>query len=302
MRHPEDEPRIFKADSDAATAWVIDLVLEADGRFRVKSSLRELGRNIRPDPIVAERVATWLESHQRAFCKADSKPPGCLGDVLATAKTRLVASEEKIRNAETSVGNWVADVMLEAFAGCRADASIINAGGLRMNQDLAAGTPITRRHVEELMQYRTDLYLLELTGEQLQAVITHAISEPGAGRWLQVSGLAFVYDADTRTVVRLVVRPAAGGSPVDVSRPGQKFRVVVNKFLIEDKEEGYDVILGAAPAVQCTASAPDLKILVYGALAAKKEIAPAMEGRICKASETTTTRCQAETWLKGGAR
>ena len=124
---------------------------------------------IRPDPAVAGRVAQWLERHAAEFCAKQGKPASCLAEPLATTRTPLIAEEEKVRGAETSLGNWVTDLMREAFTACEADAAIINAGSLRLNHDLPRGTTITRRHVEELMQFPTPLYLVELSGAQLTA-------------------------------------------------------------------------------------------------------------------------------------
>ena len=99
---PGDTPRIFKADADAATAWVITLRLGSDGRVRVEASLREMDGAIRPDPAVAGRVAQWLERHAAEFCAKQGKPASCLAEPLATTRTPLVAEEEKVRGAETS--------------------------------------------------------------------------------------------------------------------------------------------------------------------------------------------------------
>jgi 2',3'-cyclic-nucleotide 2'-phosphodiesterase (5'-nucleotidase family) len=296
------EPRILKADADAATAWVLTLRLGADGQLRVERDLRHLDQSVRQDPEVAERVAAWLERHERAFCNDAGQPGGCLGAELATTKTELGASEDRIRRSETSLGNWVADRMRDAFRACSAEAAVINAGGLRLNQDVAANSAITRQHVEELLQYPTELYMVEMTGEQLQRAVTNAVSQPGAGRWLQVSGFAFVYDPTTRAVTSLAVEPTKARGAVDVMKhPTKTFRVVANKFLFEDKEEGYASILPAlSKAIPCSGT-PELKRIVYDALKAQPTIAPSVEGRICTSLETTKRPCQASTWLKGNS-
>jgi 2',3'-cyclic-nucleotide 2'-phosphodiesterase (5'-nucleotidase family) len=305
MRLPEGarEPRIFKADADAATAWVLTLHMSAAGTLWVEHDLRRLDPGVRQDPEVAERVAAWLERHERAFCKGAGQAPGCLGAVLATTSTELGASEERIRNSETSFGNWIVDRMRDSFASCQADAAFINAGGLRLNQDVAANSPITRRHVEELFQYPTELYLVEMTGQQLLQAATNAVSKPGAGRWLQVSGLAFVYDPKTRAVTQLTVGPTKSRGAVDVMKhPNQTFRVVANKFLFEDKEEGYATILPPLSKAIACAATPELKQGVYDALKAQPTLAPVVEGRICKSPDVAKQPCQATAWLKGSSR
>lgn len=300
MALPPDGPRIFKADADARTAWVLTLTLAADGRLRIDRSLRGLNDTLRPDPLVAQRVATWLATHEREFCDAAKRPAGCLGEPLATAETALVAEEEKIRASETSLGNWVTDVMRDAFGGCGAGAAFVNAGSLRLNHDLSPRTVVTRRHVEELMQYPSPLHLVELSAEQLTRAVENAISRPGAGRWLQVSGLAFVHDPATRRVTKLYARPAAGRPPVDVMKsPTQRFRVVVTRYLTEGYEDGYVGILPTVrEAPQCAASGTDLKALIYERLRAQRTIAPRAEGRICTVQQATKPGCLAETWAK----
>src|SRR5262245_49680056 len=207
---PGEAPRIFKADADAATAWVITLRVGPQGGVRVSASLRELDGAIRPDHAVAARVDHWLTRHATEFCAKQGKPASCLAEPLATTRTPLIAEEEKIRSAETSAGNWVTDVMRAAFAACGAEAAIVNAGSLRLNHDLPQNTTITRRHIEELMQFPAPLYLVEMSGAQMQRAMENAISQPGAGRWLQVSGLAFVHDSSAKPprVVKLFAGPS----------------------------------------------------------------------------------------------
>lgn len=298
---PGDAPRIFKADADAATAWVITLTVGADRRVRVRATLRSLDATIAKDPAVAARVDQWLARHEREFCAADHQAPTCLSAPIATSATPLIAEEEKIRGQETSVGNWVTGLMLEAFAPCGAEAAIINAGGLRLNHDLPAGVAITRRHVEELMQFRTPLYLLDVTGAQLRRTVENAISEPGGGRFLQVSGLAFVFDPTTTPprLTTLYVAPGPGRLPIDVlTHPDQHFRIVVNEYLPRGVEDAYAGILPPiSEALACSATGTDLKQLIFTTLAAQGRIAPTTEGRICTVAEARAGRaCLAEIW------
>ena len=278
----------------------------SDGGVRVEPSLRKMDGAIRPDPTVAGRVAQWLERHAAEFCAKQRKPASCLAEALGMTRTPLIAEEEKVRGAETSLGNWVTDLMREAFAACGADAAIINAGSLRLNHDLPKGTTITRRHVEELMQFPTPLYLVELPGAQLQRAMENAISQPGAGRWLQVSGLAFVHDpsATPPRVSKLFLSPSGGRPAVDlIQHPQQRVRVVVNEFLTRDEGEGFVGILPpVAQALPCAASGTDLKALILTTLTAQGSIAPTAEGRICAAADTATRECQADIWARPSAR
>src|SRR6185503_1243093 len=120
LQLPAGAPRIFKADADAASAWVITLRLDAERRLHVSGTLRELTETIAPDPAVAERVTQWLQRHEREYCARTKRQPGCLGERLGTTKTVIVAEEERIRAGETSLGNWITDAMRETFEICGA--------------------------------------------------------------------------------------------------------------------------------------------------------------------------------------
>lgn len=298
MHIPAHDPRIFKADADAVTAWVIELKLTASSQLKLTPFLRELRGGVPQDPLVQDRVAGWMRSHEAAFCKAaDHHSPQCLSVPLGVSATRLVANEEQIRGAETSLGNWVADQMVEAFKDCGVEAAFINSGALRLNQDLPQNSEITRRHIEELVQYPTPLYLLELSQEQLQRAIQNSISLPGSGRWLQVSRLAFVYEPDTQTVLKLRLKPPAQDHAIDVGEARtRKFRVVASKFMTVGEVDGYHEILPPIKdAIDCKASGIDLKTVLYRALESQKRIAPEAEGRVCTAADAKTKRCQADT-------
>ncbi len=206
MRLPKDaaEPRIFKADADAVTAWVVTLTRHADGQVQATGRLVKLDTGVAKDPLVDARVTDWMRKHDAEFCRAAASNPDwigakadpvtCLDERLAVTETAFIASEERIRSSETSGGDWVADEMMSVFKACAVDGAFINSGGLRLNVDLAAGSDITRRHLEELMQFPTILRVYTLTHAELRRALENSVSQPGAGRWLQVSDqIAFTY-------------------------------------------------------------------------------------------------------------
>jgi 2',3'-cyclic-nucleotide 2'-phosphodiesterase (5'-nucleotidase family) len=86
--------------------------------------------------------------------------------------------------------------MRAAFPG--AQAAFINAGSLRLNQNIPKG-PILRRDVAELLQFDNQLALVPIRGSTLREVAANAVSGwPGNGRWLQISGFAFEHDQSDR--------------------------------------------------------------------------------------------------------
>jgi 5'-nucleotidase len=309
------EPRIFKADADAATAWIVTLTRHADGHVRVTGRRQALRADVAKDPLVDGRVSAWLRAHAAAFCEAAAKDPQwvgakpdplkCLDERLGVTATAFVASEERIRSGETSAGDWVADEMVAAFAACDVDAGFINAGALRLNQDLAAGSDIIRRHLEELIGFPTALRVYKVPHDKLRKALANAVSKPGSGRWLQVSEqLAFTYrpgDGPGGTgpqITKAVVRPP-GKAPIEITdSPTATVRIVADEFLQKDPTDGFDQILPPPETTACVASGSDLKDILYRALQKQGRIQPEPQGRVCTEAEARGRPCRADEWVK----
>jgi 2',3'-cyclic-nucleotide 2'-phosphodiesterase (5'-nucleotidase family) len=285
---------ILKADADARTADVVRLSVARDGRVSVAHDFRPLEHlEVRPDPDVLELVGDWQAKHEQQFCTQAGSPPGCLGEVYGLTRTLLEAEENKIRGSETSLGDWVADQMLQTMKECGAQVAFINSGSLRLNQDLPAGTRITRRHVEELFAYSTPLHLIRIDGATLQKVADHSAEYwPGSGSWLQVAGMAYVHDTTGKTAKNLSLLGIGGVGGARAVQPDETILAVTNDYLIAPEagdQDGY-TMLGPDQKVEgCAAEGRDLKEVVVEALKAAgtsafqgQGIAPKAEGRICQ--------------------
>ncbi len=287
MAHEVAGRWVVKADADARTATVVRLRRGADGEIQVVHDFRRLsGRTPPEDPQVAAVVSEWLRRHEEQFCGGQQppEPADCLSQVLGRTRTHLAGEENAIRGEETSLGDWVTDTMVATLAGCGAEAAFVNSGTLRLNQDLAAGSEITRRHLEELFGFPAPLRLIRLDGRTLDKVTQHAVEGwPGKGWWLQVSGFAFVHDTGRKAASNLTRLAPDGARPV---APEDQLLVATTDFLLDPHggQDGY-TMLGPDQVVECAASGQDLKAVVRQALAAAEPqgIAPETDGRICRA-------------------
>ena len=281
---------LLKADADARTATVVRLTKKADGSLRVTHELRRLeGESPRPDAALQGLVNDWQARHAAAFCADASAPQGCLDEVYGRARTSLDAEENKIRGRETSLGNWVADRMIETFKACGAQAAFLNSGGLRINRDLPAGTTITRRHIEELFAYPTPLHLLKLDGATMMKVLDQSVRGwPGSGSWLQVAGFAYRHDTGNRSASSPTL--LSPGAPRAMTAADTVLAVtgdyVVNPSLGD--QDGYLMLNKDQIVANCPADGVDLKAVVIQALkaAGPAGIAPRVEGRICQDSSS----------------
>jgi 2',3'-cyclic-nucleotide 2'-phosphodiesterase (5'-nucleotidase family) len=278
---------VLKADADARTATVATLRLDRRGRLTVAHRLVPLGPETpAADPDVQATVDAWLARHDREMCAALKPPlqPGCLGEVLGRTQTLLEGEELTIRRYETGLGNWIADLMRGVFADRGAQVAFVNAGSLRLNQDIPAASPVTRRDLEELFAYPAPLRLLRIDGATLQRIAGHAVENwTGLGWWLQVSGLAFVHDPESESAAALTLLAPEGARPL---RPDEEILVVTTDFLVNPQTGNQDGYTMLSPA-QIVAEGPDLKEVVRAALAAAEPdgIAPRREGRICNTQQ-----------------
>lgn len=279
---------VIKADADARTASVIRLSIKGgrNGQLAVAHDFRTLeGVDPKPDPDTLQLVADWQAKHEQEFCAKAKAAPGCLGELYGSTRTLLEAEETKIRRQETSMGDWVADLMRKEMEPCGAQIAFINSGSLRLNQDLPAGTRITRRHVEELFGYETPLRLIRIDGATLQRVAEQSLRAwPGSGSWLQISGFAWVHDTQAKTAKGLTLLTPQGPRPV---RPDEEILAAVDDYLVNPEigdQDGYVMLQPSQVVKSCAADGHDLKKVVEIALRAgnPQGIAPRADGRICQ--------------------
>ncbi len=275
-----------KADADARTVSVVKITKKADGTLLVEPRLLPLTLNTpAPDPLVQARVNEWQARHAQAFCSSVKAAPGCLDEPYGHTRTALEADENKVRGRETSLGNWIADRMLEAFKPCGAQVAFVNSGALRLNNDLAAGTVLTRRHVEELFAYPSPMHLLKIDGAALVKVAEQSVRGwPGAGSFVQIAGFGFRHDRPGRTVSDVSWLAARGTRPVTAAEP--VLAVTVDYLVNPDAgdQDGYQMLNRDQIQKGCGAEGLDIKDLLIRDLVAAEPrgIAPVIEGRICQ--------------------
>lgn len=158
-----------------------------------------------PYPVVAAKIDHYLRRYPE------------IETVVGRLKKRLIRSY----NAESSLGNFAADVML-ATSGT--DVAFINAGGLR--DDLPEGE-VTLGDVLDAFPFPNRIVLLEMASKDIVAVLEQAATlERGM---IQASGLVCHYDL-SRPLYSRVMSLQIGGKPVESDRV---YRVAVADLLAE---------------------------------------------------------------------
>lgn len=255
---------IFKMGSDARNLGRIELSLSARGKLEsidwevipVTSSLPE-------DSGTAAVVAQY-----------ENKLASELNLPVGRTRVALDARQQTNRSRETNLGDFVADAYRSAT---RADAALLNGGSIRSDATYGPGA-LTKRDIVSILPFENPVVTLEVTGAMLRAALEHGVGTVGIenapGRFPQVSGLRFVYDA-RRPAGSRVVTVSVNGQPLDDRKT---YRLATTSFLL-DGGDGYTMFRAARVLVK-PEEGPIEATVVIAALAAAEEIAPQAEGRI----------------------
>jgi 2',3'-cyclic-nucleotide 2'-phosphodiesterase (5'-nucleotidase family) len=261
----EGKTLITKAGSDARYLVQVDVWLTREGRLVERSwRFREVSRRIAPDPAVEALVRDYARRLDRE-----------LDAVVGKNSVPLEARSATLRTEETNLGDFVADALRERLG---TDVAVINGGAIRTNRTVPPG-PLTRRDVLSLLPFTDMVVKLEMRGADLRAALEHGLTQTDrvGGAFLQLSGARVVWDP----------RLAPGRRIVDVSVTGKPladdavYTVAVPGYLARGGD-GYTVFAHAKTIVDAE-SGPQVSQVVIDAIAARAEIAPAVDGRIGRA-------------------
>jgi 5'-nucleotidase / UDP-sugar diphosphatase len=191
--------------------------------------------------------------------------------VVAEAASAIGGDRDVCRSQECSMGSLIADAMLDRVKDQGIEIAIQNGGGIRASID--AG-PITMGEVLTVLPFQNTLSTFQVTGETLKAALENGVSqiEEGAGRFPQVAGMTFAFDASKPAGER-VSDVMVGGAPLDM---GKLYGVVSNNY-VRNGGDGYDMFKTAQNAYDY---GPDLADVTAEFLAAKGPFTPYTDGRI----------------------
>jgi 5'-nucleotidase len=289
---------ITKADADAATAVVVDVV-RAPAGIETSHRLVALDASVPPDPDLLGEVARWLARLDERVREATGRR---LLDVVAATEHALEGIEPAIRGRETALGNFLADTLRERLA---TDLGLVNGGSVRINDDVPAGGELRVYELEGIFYYDEVPVAYELTGAELLDLLRKSVS--GAtlahGRFLQVAGLRYRYRAApgaegeaTRVEageVEVFERAAGGYRPLD---PARVYTAASNGWLWANGcRDGYPRFgngCGAESPRRLARDVPSFRALTEEAIARLpgRRIRSAIDGRIVRVEEPAGAR------------
>lgn len=203
------------------------------------------------------------------------------GKVIGTSTDVIQGDRTVCRAMECSMGNLVADAMLDRVKGEGVTIAIQNGGGLRASID--AGE-ITMGEALTVLPFSNTLATFQLNGADVVASLENGVSdiENGAGRFPQVAGLKYTFDKSKPAGARVsdvMVQEGDAWVPID---PAKVYGVVTNNFM---RTGGDGYALFASNATNAYDFGPPLENVLADFIAAQGgTYTPYTDGRITDAS------------------
>ena len=229
-----------------------------------------LDASVKPDQGFIDRVAEL------------GKPLESLkAEVIGSATAPIEGDRKVCRAMECSMGNLVADAMLDRVKDQGVTIAVQNGGGLRASID--AGE-ITMGEVLTVLPFSNTLATFQLTGADIVASLENGVSdiENGAGRFPQVAGLKYTFDKSKPAGSRVsdvMVQDGTNWAPID---PAKTYGVVTNNFM---RTGGDGYTLFAENGMEAYDFGPPLEKVLADFIAAQGgTYTPYTDGRITDAS------------------
>ncbi len=230
-------PILVKSHQQARTLGRLDLVYD-------KGLRAAEARNLPVDSTLPEqpKVAALVQNYARRLDAAANH-------VLGQALVDLEGDAPQVRTRETNFGSLLADL---ARSRVGTEIALLNSGLIRGS--IPSG-PVTLKRVMQALPYEESLISFKLTGAQLQQAMENSVSElpRTSGRFLQVSGLSYLFDPSAPAGSR-VKGIWIQGVPLERDR---EYSVVVEQFLAEGGD-GYAVFLQGRDKVEHQSPLRDL--------------------------------------------
>ncbi|MEM1351748.1 MAG: bifunctional UDP-sugar hydrolase/5'-nucleotidase [Pseudomonadota bacterium] len=193
--------------------------------------------------------------------------------VVAESSADIVGAREECRAGECPMGNLITDAMLDRVKDQGIEIAFQNGGGIRASID--AGE-VTMGEVLTVLPFQNTLSTFQVSGATLIAALENGVSqlEDGAGRFPQVAGMAYAFDASQPAGSR-ISDVTVGGAPIEL----EKIYGVVSNNYVRNGGDGYAMFTDAANAYDF---GPDLADVTAEFLAENGPYTPYLDGRITK--------------------
>jgi 5'-nucleotidase len=226
-----------------------------------------LDSSVAEDPAIAARVKELAGPIEELKAR-----------VVAEAAGDIDGDRNSCRQRECTMGNLVADAMLDRVKDQGVSIAIQNGGGLRAS--IQAGQ-VTMGAVLTVLPFQNTLSTFEAKGSTIVKALENGASqvEEGAGRFVQVAGLKYTFDPALPAGARVSdVMVMEGGAWVPID-PEKVYGVVTNNYV---RQGGDGFRMFGAEGMNAYDYGPDLADVLAEYMAKSGPYTPALDGRITR--------------------
>jgi len=245
-----------------------DLVVDFDDNGVVKSAKGDpilIDSSFMPDPALTARIAELAKPIEDLRKK-----------VIGASEGPIEGDRTICRVQECSMGNLVADAMLDRTKSQGVQIAIQNGGGLRASID---GGEVTQGEVITVLPFQNTLATFQLTGADVVKALENGVSQidQGAGRFAQVAGLKYSFDVSKPVGSRVSDVQVKDGDNFVAIDPAKTYGVATNNFM-RAGGDGYSIFETAGK--NAYDFGPDLADVTVGYLTAHNPYKPYTDGRV----------------------
>ncbi|WP_127145330.1 bifunctional metallophosphatase/5'-nucleotidase [Pelagibacterium montanilacus] len=182
------------------------------------------------EPMLLDASVEPNEDYVEDLAELEEPIQALMAEVIGETPELIEGAREVCRFGECSMGNLVADAMLDRVADQGADMAIQNGGGLRAS--IEAGE-ITMGDALTVLPFSNTLATVDITGADVIDALENGVSEVEneGGRFAQVSGLQYTWDRSQpvgERIVEVMVREGEEWVPIDEEAT---YTVVTNDYM-----------------------------------------------------------------------
>ena len=256
----------------AYSKYLGDLKVTFDDNGVVKSAEgapKLLDASVTPDEAFTKRV-TELAGPLEALKQKE----------IGSTESAVDGSREMCRAKECTMGNLVADALLDRVKDQGVTIAFQNGGGLRASID--AGT-VTMGEVLTVLPFQNSIATFQLKGSDVVAALENGVGqiEEGAGRFSQVAGLKYTFDRSKPAGSRIVSVEVKEGDAFVPLDPAKTYSAVANNYT-RSGGDGYKVF--ATNAINPYDFGPSLEDSVATYIGKNSPYKPYTDGRITDAT------------------
>ncbi len=258
---------IFKMTSDARELGQIDLNIS-----RTTGKLESIDWKVWPVNEGVEKDADFAPLIAKYGDLLKS-----LDEVVGKTEVKLDLASAAVRTRETNMADFIADVYRQSTG---ADVALVNGGSIRADSEIEPGD-ITRRDVLQILPYNNRIVKIQLSGATLRTALEYGVASTGPGeqpgRFPQVSGMRFTYDARLKPGSRLT-SVTVNGKALDDK---QTYTLATSSYVALQAGDGYEVFRGAKLLIGPDNGPLEADVLMK-AIQSVPSIAPKVDGRITR--------------------